>query len=65
MVKLNKKNITTIIYGTDAEDLFGEHLIVEDINRDGLDDILVGSGGADGVYNKRTEAGKLYTLWQK
>jgi hypothetical protein len=50
---------TTIIYGVDAFDAYGEELFAGDFNGDGWGDVAVGAITADGPGNMRPAAGEL------
>jgi hypothetical protein len=61
-IDLNDINITTTVYGAEAEDSLGQ-LTVSNINNDGLDDVLMGAPRADGVDNSRKNSGEVYILY--
>jgi len=50
---------TTIIYGIDRGDAYGEELFAGDFNGDGWGDVAIGAITADGPNNSRPSAGEL------
>ena len=50
---------TTIIYGIDQGDAYGEELFAGDFNGDGWGDVAIGALTADGPGNARPSAGEL------
>jgi hypothetical protein len=50
---------TTIVYGTDPGDAWGEELWAGDVDGDGHGDLAIGALTADGPGNSRTTAGAL------
>lgn len=50
---------TTIIYGIDASDAYGEELFPGDFNGDGWGDVAIGAITADGPGNTRPAGGEL------
>lgn len=51
------------IFGADSGDSLGFALATDDINGDGIDDILVGALLADGPGNDRPNAGEAYVIF--
>ncbi|MCK5773764.1 MAG: FG-GAP repeat protein [Thermoplasmata archaeon] len=61
--EISIKNIpTTIILGAEKNDGFGGSLNVFDINGDGIDDLIIGSGGSDGPDNEYYQGGEIAIL---
>lgn len=68
-----------VIHGIDAGDHFGSTIVVKDVDRDGLADVLAAGGlargssqiegsflaGADGPANDRPDAGEAYVLFSR
>lgn len=68
---------SAVVHGIDAGDHLGSTIVVHDVDRDGLDDVLVAGGlargssqiegvfiaGADGPANDRPDAGEVYLLF--
>jgi len=52
-----------IIFGADAGDRLGASLASGDVNRDGIDDIVIGAESADGPENRRSNAGEIYVIY--
>jgi len=52
-----------IIWGNDPYDSFGKELLLEDVNGDGLDDIIVGAPFADGGSDNDHEAGEIMVFF--
>jgi hypothetical protein len=50
---------TTIIYGIDNGDAYGEELYAGDFNGDGWGDVAIGAITADGLNNTRNSSGEL------
>lgn len=51
------------ILGADSGDSLGFSVAAEDLNGDGIDDILVGALLADGPKNDRQDSGEVYTIF--
>ena len=54
---------TTIIYGVDGGDAYGEELYAGDFNGDGWGDVAIGALTADGPGNTRSAAGELALIF--
>lgn len=54
---------TTIVYGVDAGDAWGEELWAGDLDGDGSGDLAIGALTADGPNNTRTSAGELAVIF--
>ncbi|MGA1866032.1 MAG: PA14 domain-containing protein [Thermoplasmatota archaeon] len=52
-----------LILGQGSYDHLGRGLIIEDINQDGLDDIIAGAPDADGLSNNKPDAGEIFVFW--
>ncbi|MGA1821591.1 MAG: hypothetical protein ACMUIG_03605 [Thermoplasmatota archaeon] len=52
-----------IIYGDDSYDRLGRKIILEDLNHDGLDDIIVSAPDSDGPGNNRKDSGTVYIYY--
>ncbi|MBU8934907.1 MAG: FG-GAP repeat protein [candidate division Zixibacteria bacterium] len=54
-----------IIYGVDANDVFGTALACGDVNNDGLADIVIGACWGDGLNNSTSGTGEAYIVFGK
>ena len=53
-----------VIYGLEADDQSGYSVSgAGDVNGDGIDDLLIGAKGADGVENGRIDSGETYLIF--
>lgn len=51
------------IYGADSFDLLGVSTYIEDVNNDGIDDILIGVPGSNGIDNLTDGAGEAIIIF--
>lgn len=51
------------ILGVDAGDKLGSSLAGGDLNRDGIEDLILGAPGADGPGNNRRDGGEAYVIF--
>jgi hypothetical protein len=51
------------LIAADADDQLGNHLAMGDLNRDGIEDLIVAAFRADGPNNAREDAGEVYVFF--
>ena len=51
------------LIGAEADDQLGHHLAMGDLNKDGIDDLIVAAFRADGPDNSREDGGEVYVIF--
>ncbi len=53
----------SVVYGPDANDLFGEEIATGDVDGDGINDVVLGTLIGDGPENNMDEAGEVWVIY--
>ncbi len=61
--RLNTTPPDILFYGIDSLDYMGCTLAADDINGDGIPDLVIGADGGDGPGNTRWSAGEVYVVY--
>lgn len=51
-----------LIYGSNRDDKFGSSVYIDDLNNDGMDELLIGAPYGDGQSNDLRDSGEVYIL---
>lgn len=62
-LEIDRPDQFTIIYGAEAGDRLGSAVASGDVDRDGIDDLVIGAVNADGPDNRRKDAGEIYVIF--
>lgn len=62
-LEIDRPDQYTIIYGAEPGDRTGSAVASGDIDRDGINDVVIGAVNADGPGNRRKDAGEVYVIF--